>query len=102
MVDLKLNCYNKVIRIVTIGNTIVSFDFATLENQDSPNINNNDKFSNAQKILKEHGYNLKDIYDDEETQANMPDIKTYNYEGQNGIISIRTGNGYIYEVNYYE
>ena len=88
--------------IFTTANTIVSFKFSTLKDQDSPIIKSNDSLKDAQNILKEYGYSLKDVYDNEETQSNMPDIKTYNYEGPNGIISIRTGNNYIYEVNYYE
>lgn len=87
--------------IFTTINKIVSFDFSTLEDQDSPIIESNDSLNDAQNILKEYGYSLKDVYDDE-TQPNMPDIKTYNYEGPNGIISIRTSNNYIYEVKYYE
>lgn len=91
-----------IIVIFSTVNKIVSFDFSTLEDQDSPIIESNANLNDAQNTLKEYGYSLKDVYDDDETQPNMPDIKTYNYKGPNGIISIRTSNNYIYEINYYE
>lgn len=76
--------------------------FSSLEDQDLPIIEESDSFSNAQKILEDYGYNLKDVQDNEKIQDNMPDLKTYRYERKNGIISILTNGDYIYMVKYYE
>ncbi|WP_373600250.1 hypothetical protein [Paraclostridium bifermentans] len=81
---------------------IASFDFSTLEGNESPIIDDGDSFDEAQQILKEYGYNLKEVIDIGEIQDTMPDLKTYNYEGENGIISFSTDNTYLYSVNYYE
>lgn len=91
-----------VLFIFSVGYKVYKFDFSSLNDQDSPVIETSDSFNNAQKILKDYGYSLKDVQESEKTQPNMPDLKTYTYEGKNGIISILTHGGYIYEVNYYE
>lgn len=81
---------------------ISSFDFSTLKGNESPIIEYGDSFDDAQQILKEYGYNLKEVIDIEEIQDTMPNLKTYNYEGKNGIISFSTDNTYLYSVDYYE
>lgn len=78
------------------------FDFSTLESNHTPIIENGDSFEEAQEILKEYGYNLKDVIDIDESHESMLDLKTYNYEGQNGVISFNTDDKYLYGVNYYE
>ncbi|MEN2256347.1 hypothetical protein AAIB48_00645 (plasmid) [Paraclostridium benzoelyticum] len=82
--------------ILTLGYKVSKFDFSSLEDQEPPIIEESYSFGNAQKILEEYGYNLKDVQD------NMPDLKTYRYERKNGIISILANGDYIYMVNYYE
>lgn len=81
---------------------VIKFDFNTLESENDLIIENSDRFSNAQKILEENGYELKDVQDNEKTQVNIENLKTYRYEGKNGIIAILTNDIYVYEVNYYE
>ncbi|WP_373600240.1 hypothetical protein [Paraclostridium bifermentans] len=80
----------------------IMFNSSTLEDSHSPVIESGDRLSDAEKILKDYGYTLKSIYDDEEEDPNAPDIKTYNYESKNGLISISTHNDYVQIVKYYE
>lgn len=98
----KLTLVIIVLFMFTLGYKVSQFDFNSLNYQDSPVIETNDSFNNAQKILKDYGYSLKDVQESEKTQPNMPDLKTYTYEGKNGIISILTSGDYIYAVDYYE
>ncbi|WGX77692.1 hypothetical protein QJS64_20660 (plasmid) [Paraclostridium bifermentans] len=88
--------------ILTLGYKVYKFDFSSLEDQEPPIIEESDSFSNAQKILEDYGYNLKDVQENEKIQDDMPDLKTYRYERKNGIISIFANGDYIYMVNYYE
>lgn len=98
----KLNLLIVVLFIFVVGYKIYKFDFNSLNDQDSPVIADNDSFSNAQKILKDYGYDLKDVQETEKTQSNMPDLKRYTYEGKNGIISMLTNGKFIYNVTYFE
>ncbi|GAA0703383.1 hypothetical protein GCM10008904_10380 [Paraclostridium ghonii] len=98
----KLTLLIVVLFIFVVGYTVYRFDFNSLNDQDSPVIADNDSFSNAQKILEDYGYNLKDVQETEKTQSNMPDLKRYTYEGKNGIISILTNGEFIYDITYYE
>lgn len=87
---------------IIIGKKIIDFDYSSMKDSTSPVIQSSDKFSKAQKILEKHNYKLKSVYDNEEAQKNMPDLKTYTYEGKNGIITIFTDGVYISNINYYE
>lgn len=94
-----------VLLLITIGMfkvLSVMFNSSTLDDSHSPVIESGDRLSDAEKILKDYGYTLESIYDDEEEDPNAPDIKNYNYESKNGLISISTHNDYVQIVKYYE